>query len=147
MLRAFQIVALVFSVIFLIVALVYIEEASHERWSSYYNPYDSYGSYSSYGRSSSHDASYMGGILSLVFLLLFAAVHILSMIKIKTTTMKVISIIGISLTGIGLLLSFLVISSPGASSYDEVGPVFVLYSLAAIAFHIVGTIHAFRKGV
>ena len=89
----------------------------------------------------------MGGILSLVFLLLFAAVHILSIIKIKTTTMKVISIIGISLTGIGLLLAFLVISSPGSSSYDEVGPVFVLYSLAAIAFHIVGTIHAFRKGV
>lgn len=148
MMRGLQIGAMAFSVLFFFIAAYYVSAVNSAKIFSYLDSYSSsYGDYSSLYSSYSDsysDLTFTAGIYSLLFCLFFAAVHILSILKIKTKTMKVLSIIGVSLTGIMLLLAFLAIGSSGGASYDEIGPLFVIYCLVALAFHIVGTIHAFK---
>jgi hypothetical protein len=64
--------------------------------------------------------------------------------KTKTKTNKVISIIGLSLSGIYFLWNLLVMFDPGSLSYDEVGGGYVFYSLVMMAFTIVGLVQAVK---
>ena len=142
--RAFSIVAIVFGIILIILTIFYADEVRSAR----YNSWDSYSfeSYGSYSDSNEDDklTQEMGFISAGIFAL-FLFTYILYLVKVKTKTMKVFSIIGLSLTGIMLLWDFAMIASPGGISFTEVAPVWLLYSLIAIAFAIVGTIHSFRK--
>ena len=148
--RAFYITAIVFTLAFIVTSFVYIEQVSSARWNSYY---DSYSSYDSYGSSSYYDSgrdnelTQEAGFICLFFLLFYLAIEILTFIKLKTKTMKVLTIIGISFTGIMLAWDALMISSPGGISFDEVGGVFVIFGIIQLAFCIVGVVHAFRKKV
>ena len=149
--RAFFLVALVFTLIYMIVAGVFTGAASTYRTLSYMDSYtSSYGDsgYSDYYSSGYDDAeenaTRTGGLLSAVFLLIFDVVFLLGLIKIKTKTMKVISIIGLSLTTIMMAWAVMVIGSPGSLSFDEVGPAFICYGVVLLAFNIIGVIHAFK---
>ncbi|HTL82554.1 MAG TPA: hypothetical protein VL651_12665 [Bacteroidia bacterium] len=162
MMRAFFLGALFFTLVYMITDFVFITKVKAERWdalfSDIYNTdyssdygssgYDSYNSYNSYNSYSSFDeaesTSRTGATITLFFLLLFETVFILGLMKVKTKTMKVISIIGLSLTFLVMLVDFLAIANPGDISFDEAGWLFFLFGLPLIAFNVIGTIHAFK---
>lgn len=148
--RAFYIIGIVFSVIFLFVVSYYIAEVSKARiddlFSSFNNySYDSYSSYSSYSSSGRAEAyTSEAAMWSLFFFLVFIAIDLLGLLKVKTKTTKVLSIIGLSISGIFLLWNFAVMSSPGSLSFDEVGPGWAFYCLIMLAFTIIGLVQSVR---
>ena len=155
MMRAFYLVAMVLTLGFMVTDGYYMEEVSSARWSSY-SSYDYYSqdygdSYSGYDPYNSYDSgrddelTVEAGIVTMVFFFFYIALYVLSMVKIKTTTMKIFSIIGMSLTGIMLVWDALMISSPGGVSFDEVGAGWIFFGIVMLAFTIVGTVHAFKK--
>ena len=150
MLRGFYITAMVLSLLSIFVCIGFMDEVSSARSNSYGYSYsgDTYGSSDSdyeYYHEKAKDATIAIGLISLVYFLIMETIFILSLIRIKTTTIKVFSIIGISLSGIMILWDGAMISSPGGVSFDEVGVAWIFYGLIMLAFSIVGTVHAFRK--
>lgn len=156
--KAFNITGMALTLIFAIVIFYYMDEVDSARSSSYLSSYSNYSSYSDpYSYSSPYSSSYSSysdsyeeiteeaGVVSLFFLLFFLAIFLINLLKLKTKTVKILSIIGLSLTGIWLIWDFLMISDGGALSFDEVGPGFLFYNFIVMAFTIVGTIHAFRE--
>lgn len=142
--RAFYILGIIFSILLIIVTGYFIAEYQSARYSyySYDYSYNSYGSDSSYYEMREVTSNW--AITTLFFFLYYIAVDILGLVKIKRTTTKVLSIIGLSLSGIMLFWDLLVISSPGGISVDEVGGVWVLYALIYLAFSIVGLVQAVK---
>jgi hypothetical protein len=151
MMRAFYLVAIVFSLIFCVVAFTFAAKVSSDRFASFmsdlstdyssdYGSYNSY-SYDDYGAESD---TRTGAILSILFLVVFETVFLLGLLKVKTKTVKVTSIIGLSLNFIFLIWAVMVMGNPGSMSFDEVGAGFGLYALVPLAFSIIGVIHAFR---
>ncbi|MDG1428882.1 MAG: hypothetical protein P8H56_11470 [Crocinitomicaceae bacterium] len=152
--RAFFIVGIVFSVIFMFITSYYADEVQSARWDAWdysysnysYDSYDSYSypTYSSYSYDYSDGLTTEAGFWSLFFFLCFIAIDILGIMKVKTKTMKVLGIIGLSISGIFLLVNFLVIFDQGAVSFDEVAPAWILYCLIMLAFTIVGLVQSVR---
>lgn len=151
MLRAFYISAIVLTLVAMIVSVYFIDEVSSCRSASYmdYSYGDSYGSDDNfeYYHSRAEDATVMAGIITLFYFLLMETIFILSLIRLKTKTIKVFSIIGLSLTSIMILWDGAMISSPGGVSFDETGIAWIFFMLIMLAFSIVGMVHAFRKKV
>lgn len=154
MMRAFFITAAVLSLIYIITAFGIAELAREARWSSfssydygsdyYGDSYDyGYNDYSYY-EDEADDYTRMGGIVSVFYMLISAGAFVLALLKIKTKTMKVISIIGLSIAGLFFIWSLLPMASPDSISFDEVAPAFILAAISLLAFHIVGVVHAFR---
>ena len=139
--RALYIIGIVLSVVFIGVCGYYIEEVEHARYgygfdlSSYYSSYDS---------GAANSVTEEAGLVSLFFFLFYLSADILGLIKVKRTTMKVMGIIGVSITGIFLLWDLAMMSEPGALSFDEVGAGFVFYALIMLAFSIVGLIQSVK---
>jgi hypothetical protein len=146
--KAFYIVGIVFSVIFMMVGAYYAEEVSSAKWNSYfaasYSSYSDYGYNYSYDYTADDDLTVSAGLWSVFFILSFVAIDLLGLLKVKTKTVKILSIIGLSLSGIFLLWSFGVIASPGSISFDEVYPAWALYCLTMLAFTIVGLVQSIR---
>ena len=141
--KAFYISGIVLSFIFLFVIGYYAGEVSSARFNALFSNYD-YGSYG-YGYNESYsDLTVTAGIWSLLFILIFIAIDLLGLIKIKTKTTKVLSIIGLSLSAIFLLWTFAVIASPGSMSFDEVAGGFGFYAMVMMAFSIVGLVQSIR---
>ncbi len=158
MMRAFFISTCVLSLIYIISAFAIAAVVQEARWSSWLAPsyddyYDSYDTYDSYDYSYDDSSMYeeqadagtrLGGIVSVLFMLISAAAFVLALLKIKTKTMKVISIIGLSISGLFLLWAMLPLASPSAASFDEIGAAFGLAGIALLGLHIVGVVHAFK---
>lgn len=142
MLRGFYIALTVLWLIFLIFVPLWADETRSARWSSY-DSY-SYGGYDSYDYDSAKDYTTQGATVSLFMFLIYVTVGILTLVKLKSKTMKVLSIIGLSLTGIMLFLDAVMFMNPGSASFDEVGIAFLLYAPVMLGFSIVGIIHAFK---
>ena len=141
--KALYIVGIVLSVIFLFVIGFFIAEVESARYASFYNyDYNSYNSYSSYSNGS--DETMMGAIVSFFFFAFFILSGILGLIKVKTMTNKVFSIIGLSISGIFFLWNLLMMFSPGSLSFDEVGIGFMFYCFIMLAFMIVGLVQAIK---
>lgn len=148
--RALYIIGIVLSVGLIVTTIAYTEEYSSVYYSSYdygYNSYDSYGSYGGYDDSYYQKAeiTFEWAVVSLFFFLYFIAVDILGLVNIKRTTTKVLGIIGLCLSGIMILWSLGVMSSPSSISINEVGPVWALYGLVFLAFSIVGLVQAVKN--
>lgn len=60
-------------------------------------------------------------------------------------TAKVMSIIGLSISGLFLLATLVPIGDPGSASFDEFGPVLILYAIIMLAFCIVNLVQAIRN--
>ncbi|HLP53691.1 MAG TPA: hypothetical protein VK151_01625 [Fluviicola sp.] len=148
--KAFYIASIVLSVAFLIVVGVYIDMVESERLSYFLNSYDSYSPYSSYSSMYTYDYSseytFEGALISLLFILFFLTTDLLGLMKVKTKTTKVLSIIGLSLGGIFLFVDVIMILSPDSSSFDEGGGGLLFYGLIVLAFSIVGLIQSVRYG-
>ncbi len=148
--KALYIIGIVLSVIFMIVIGYFVEEVESARFSSLYYNYSSYNSYSSYSSynygsyNSGSDETMMAAIVSFFFFVYFILTSIFGLIKVKTSTNKVFSIIGLSISGIFFLWNFLVMVSPSSISFDEVGGGWGFYSLIMLAFMIVGLVQAVR---
>lgn len=149
--KAFYIVGIVFSVILMIITFYYADEVHSARmdalwddlYSYDYGGYNSYSySYSSYDRD--NDLTEEAALWSVFFILSFIAIDLLGLLKVKTKTTKVLSIIGLSLSGIFLFWSFGVMSSPGSMSFDEVAPGWLFYCLTMTAFTIIGLVQSIR---
>jgi hypothetical protein len=138
--RALYIIGIVLSVVFMFVSGFMIEEVSNERYDYYMYDYSTNYSYAPSGES-----TFIAGLFSLLFFVYFITVYIAGLVKIKRTTNKVLSIIGLSLTGILLLWNLLMMAEPTSLSFDEIGPVWILYCLPTLAFMIVGLVQAIRS--
>lgn len=150
--RIFYIVAMCLTIAFFSVCGYYSEQVSSAKYNAYdysYNSSDpySYNSYNNYDYSKDDGITQEAGYITMAFFLMYVVLYLLSIIKIKTTTMKVFSIIGLSLTGIFMIWDSIMISSPSSISFDETAPGWIFYGVVMLAFLIVGTIHSFRKKV
>lgn len=140
--KAFYISGIVLSIVFIAIGTYYADEVlSAKYWDLFsYSDYDfGYGSSSRY-----KDLTIEGGLWSLFFFLFFIASDLLGLIKIKTTTSKVLSIIGLSISGILLLWNFVMMFSDGGITYDEVFPAYIFYCVMMLAFSIVGLVQSVR---
>lgn len=144
--RAFYISGIVLSVIFFFTSAYYISEVHNARMSYIFSDYglNAYDYGYQYGASSAASLTEEGGLVALIFFLAFIAIDILGLLKVKTTTMKVMGIIGLSISGIFLIWNLLMMSSPGSLSFDEVGIGFLLYCIIILAFCIVGLVQSVR---
>lgn len=140
MLRGLTIASLVLAIVFGFISLYYMEYVHNARMSAIFSDFDYYES----ARRRVSEGTMEIGLITLAFLGFFIGLYILKLIKIKTTTIKVLSIIGLSLTGIMIAWNSLMMSSPNAISFDEVGGAWVLLSLVYLGFGIPGVVHAFR---
>lgn len=149
--RAFYIVGIVFSVVFLFVCAYYVGEVSSARSMAFINSMSSYNSYDPYyslysaaSDEAAADLTTEAGLISVFFFLYFIFADLMGLLKVKTKTIRVFSIIGLSLGAIFLLWDVLMMSSPSSMSFDEIGAGFVFYALIALAFSIVGLIQSVR---
>lgn len=147
--KVFYIIALIFSVVFFFIVGYYVSEVSAARsllfYDSYMNLYSSYGnSMTSLYSISPERLTEQGGIVCLFFFLFFIFVDIMGLVKVKTPTTRVLSIIGIALGGLFILWDLMMMSSPGSMSFDEVGIGFLIYALIAMAFSLVGLIQSIK---
>lgn len=141
--KALYIIGIVFAIIFLIVVGYYTNEVSKARITSLFSSL----SYYDYDIGASRSASKLTvqvGIWSLVFFLFYITMDILGLIKVKTRTAKVFSIIGLSFSGIFLLWNLAMLSSPGSIAFNEVSPGWMIYCLLMLAFSIVGLVQSIR---
>lgn len=144
--RAFYITGIVFSVLFFIVAAYYVGSARTAYMSDLYRSFllDDPGSFASFSSSLREEYTIIGALWSLFFMVSFITFDIMGILKIKTTTAKVMGIIGVVITGIFILWDCAMLASPAALSFDEVGPAFVLYCFIMLAFSIVGLVQSVR---
>lgn len=148
--KALYITSLPLIVIYTILLIYYSAEyqsAYWQEWDSIYYSYDDYGynNYSYYGPSSDSIGMEFG-LISILFCLYFLAQDIVGLVRIKTATTKVLTIIGICVSGFMVLFSGLVASDPGAIGLNEVGPMFLIYSIIVLGFSIVGLIQSVKYG-
>lgn len=145
--KALYVVALVMTIVFIGQDIYFINEYqeaySNYLWGSIYS-YESSFYNSDYYEM--YDITFNAAALSAVFLAFFVLLYAITIAKIKRTTAKVISIIGVSVVGLFFLLTFVPLSSPGGASWNEFGPVLILVALIILAFNIVNLVQAVRFG-
>jgi hypothetical protein len=129
--RALNIIGLALVFVMFFITGYYINEVSRARWSSFLD-FDYLYPSSRVGSITTEAAFIM-----LVFVLFFTAAYIANLVKVKTTTSKVMAIIGLSFSFIVLITCFGVLAEPRAMSFDESGGVFILYGIINLAFFIV----------
>jgi hypothetical protein len=115
-----------------------VNEASWRYWSNY--DYDSY-NYSYPGYSSTTTEAALAMIPFTVF---FIFAYIWNMIKVKTMTTRVMSIIGLSFSLLIVLVNLAVLASPGALDFTESGGFFLIYHIINLAFFIVLLVQSVR---
>lgn len=130
--RALNIIGLVLVVVLFFVTGIYINDVSSARWSDY-----SYDGFRATFSSRVADLTMEAGSIMLVFVLFFTSAMIGNLVKIKTITSKVMSIIGLSFSLLILLVNFVVLSSPSHLTFDESGGFFLIYGIICLAFFIV----------
>ena len=129
--RALNIIGLALVFVMFIITGYYISEVSSARWSSYLD-FDYLYTSTRVGSLTTEAVMIM-----LVFVLFYTAAYVANLVKVKTTTSKVMAIIGLSFSCIALLSSFVILSGPNHTSFDESGGIFILYGIINLAFFIV----------
>ena len=152
MMRILYILSIAASILFAVLVLDYIVRVSEARTEQLFEMMNSYGqddpyssSYSSYDDERDNRLTSEAGLMSLFFFVFYLALQALTLVKLKTKTMKIITIIGLSLTVIMAAWNGVMMSSPGGISFDEVGIVWLLYAVIMLTFGIIGTVHAFKR--
>lgn len=123
-------------------AIYYIDEVSSARWRSY----DWYDYGPTYYGPSPEELTRQGGLVMLLFTLYMVFTNLSNMIKVKTMTSKVLSIIGISFNGIVFIVNLLMIVVARDMHFDEsTGPMWALFAPIMLAFSIVYLVQASKK--
>lgn len=128
--------------IFPLVSL-YIEKVNDARWIGVDWP-EYIGGQPDYNGPTAADVTFEGALIILLILIYFIFQNILNMVKVNRPTTRVLSIIGISISGFSLLYCFLMLNNPTHLSFDEGGQSFMLPGLMMIGFSIVFLIQYMR---
>ncbi|MCB9222824.1 MAG: hypothetical protein R2780_10835 [Crocinitomicaceae bacterium] len=131
--RGLNIIGIIMSILLFPLVFYYMIEVSQARWRSW----DIWDTGFSYTGPSAADLTFEGALFLLAITLFMVFQNIFNMAKVKTTTAKVLGIIGVSLVGLALLFNMLMISSPDNVSFDEGGPLWFMVALLMLAFSIV----------
>ena len=131
--KAINIIGIILSVAILPVCVYYLEETSHARRASW----DFFNEYSNYTGPSAAQVSLEAGLICALFGGYFIYQIIMNLVKVKTMTSKVMSIIAISLIGLAFLINLIFIVSDGGATYDEGGQIWVIAGIIMLAFSIV----------
>lgn len=154
--RVLFIISIVFSFFFLIIMSAATIGTKSERdryydhllydsdYSSSYDSFDSYDYLDDYYENKYVESTEIAASISLVFFVWAFVVFIMSVIIVKTTTSRVLSIIALVLTLLMTVWAIMVLDSPRSMSFDEVGVAWIVYALIILVFSIIGTIQAFR---
>ena len=146
--KALYIVGIVFSFVFFWISAYYVEVTGNVRIMEMWSNYDGYSGINtfSYYSSSASDLTTEAGLIALLFFVVYIFTEIMGLIKVKTKTSKVFTIIGIVLGGLFLLWDAAVLANPGSLTYDEAGIGFTFFTLITLAFSIVGLVQSIRFG-
>jgi hypothetical protein len=142
--KTFYIAGIVLSLVLVYVCGYYFEETDNMTDYPAYvannsKPYWDFNDY--YGNASSTKEA---GIVIVFFLLAFVSVHLIGLIRVKTKTCVILSIIGLVATGIFIVWDAIMISDPFKIGFNEVGPAFFLYALTMLAFSVTGLVQSVR---
>ena len=129
--RAVNIIGIVGAVGLFIFTGYYAMETSRARYSYMFSDDWSLG----YARAA--DITMEAATIAFVFTLFYTFAAIFNLVKVKTTTTKVLAIILISLQAILILVNLTMLAEPSSVSWDEGGGFFILYALIYLAFFIV----------
>jgi hypothetical protein len=115
-----------------------VDEASWRYWSNYdYESYNySYPDYSS--------ITFEAALVMIPFTIFFILAYIWNMIKVKTTSTRVFSIIGLSFSLLIVLINLAVLGNPGSLDFTESGGFFIFYHIINLAFFIVLLVQSVR---
>lgn len=130
-----NIIGLVLIIVAFAVIGYYVEEVSSARM-SYWNSYD-WGNYNYFSSASYSTITTEAALVMVPFTIFFILAYIWNIIKVKTTSTKVLSIIGLSFSLLIVLINLLVLAEPGSASFDESGGFFIIYHIINLAFFIV----------
>ena len=126
--KVFNIIGICLSLVIMPLCVYYVIECERAGW-SFWNDY--------YSGPSRSDITIQAAGLSLLFTGFFVFQSIMNVVKVKTTTSKVMGIISISLIGIIFLINAMMLASSGGATYDEGGPFNFIAGLIMLAFSIV----------
>lgn len=146
--KALYIVSLPLIVIFTILLFYFTAEYEYAYWqewdSIYYDSYDSYGYDYTYYGTSSDEYGFQFAMVAIIFGLYMIAQDVMGLARVKTTTTKVLAIIGVSISGLVFLMSGGMAADPGAIGLNEVAPIYLIYAIIMLAFSIVGLVQAVK---
>lgn len=145
--RAFYIIGIVFGFLFMLVAGFFVIQAVALRaisFSELNGLSDELSDFDSIYSGLVEKATKTAAMVSIFFFVIFLSVFIIGLLKVKTKVNKVFSIIGLGLSVILFLWNFMVLTNPGAISFDEVGGFYIFYALIVLVFSIVGLVQAIR---
>lgn len=137
-----NIIGLVLVVVVLAVIGYYINEVDEAQW-RYWSSYD-YNDYLNYSYPDYNSITFEAALVMIPFTVFFVLGYIWNIIKVKTVTAKVMSIIGLSFSLLIVLINLLVLVDGGAMSFDESGGFFAVYHVINLAFFIVLLVQAVR---
>ncbi|UKN01851.1 hypothetical protein K6119_19190 [Paracrocinitomix mangrovi] len=114
----------------------YIESVNRAHWGSwdfldYYGP-------------SAAEITAEAALIFILIHLFFIIQNIANLVKIKTGTVKVLSIVGLSLLGVSFMFNLIMMAQPTHTSFDEGGQVFMLAGIMMMAFSIVYLVQSVR---
>ncbi len=130
-----------------VVAVYFTEEVKTERWGGFMNDFMNYSDSSVIYENKADELSMQAAGIMLLLTGYFIFGFIRNLMKIKTMTTRVISIVGLSFTLIAFLFGLVSILDPAGASFDETGPVFIGYGILCLAFFVVLFIQASRQEI
>jgi len=137
------ILGIILSVVFGVLIFLFADEVHSLR----YQMYDEmmYGNYLGDAYFEMYDATQRAALCALPFITFYILAFSFTFKYIKRTTAKVISIIGVSIAGLILLITLVPAIDPGGVSFDEIGPLLLIFILVMLAFSIVNLVQAVRN--
>lgn len=141
--KALNIIGIILGIGIFPLVYVYIEKVNEARWMGIDWP-EYIGGQPSFNGPSATEITSEGALIILFILVFFILQNIMNLVKVKRATSKVLSIIGVSMSGIFLLYALLILMKPTHLSFDEGGQSFMLPGLMMIGFSIVFLIQYLR---
>lgn len=139
--RIVNIIGLVLVFVVLAVIGYYINEINEAKW-AYWNNYD-YKEYH-YPDYYFNTVTFEAALLMMPFTIFFILAYIWNMIKVKTTSTRVFTIIGLSFSLIIGLINWMILVESQSFVFSESGRLFVIYHIITLAFFIVLLVQSVR---
>ena len=145
--KTINIIAISATVIFIAVIVYYIDQAETARlldwgFTDWGGADFDYNAWEANRRAPG--VTFEAGLVMALFILFYIYVNISNMVKVKTISTKVLSIIGISFTGIIFLWDLAMLSSPASISFGEASGAFGVFALIMLAFTIVFLVQSIK---
>lgn len=141
--KNFYIISFGVSLLFL-THIIYKAGLENSLWYEMYYEWESNG-YSSSSYDELYSMSHRSSLISIPFIIFYVLLFSFSFKSIKTSTAKVMNILGVSISGLVFLITLLPVLDLGKISFEELSYLLVPYALAVGAFTIVNFIQLKRE--